>query len=122
MRITESKLARTFAFAFVSIFLFYRAAEAQTGARISFGINPTIFRAGQPASAELSVFSISTSPLTLSAGTNFMFIVDPSLGTVQSVTPPVAVESSSLVPGDFSVSFAGGSNPVIVTYNGQPKT
>jgi len=121
MRIPESKLARILAFAFVSIFLFYRATEAQTGARITFGINPTIFRAGQPASAELSVFAVSSSPLTLSAGSNFMFFLDSSLGTVQSATAPVAVESSSLLPGDFSVSFAGGQNPIIVTYNGLPK-
>jgi len=122
MRRAEFRLVNALAIALLSLLTLNRSAEAQTGARISFGINPTIFRAGQPASAELSVFSTSTSPLTLSAGTNFMFIVDPSLGTVQSVTPPVAVESSSLVPGDFSVSFAGGPNPVIVTYNGQPKT
>src|SRR5262249_1941344 len=37
-------------------------------------------------------------------------------------TAPVAVESSSLLPGDFSVAFAGGQNPVTVTYNGLPKT
>ena len=95
---------------------------AQTGTRVTFGINPTIFRSGQPATAELSVFSVSSTPVTLSAGTTFNFFVDPSFGTVQSSISPVAVESASLLPADFSVTFAGGQRPVTVTYNGMAKT
>jgi hypothetical protein len=60
--------------------------------------------------------------LTLGPGSTFTFFVDGSLGTVTSVTTPIAVESSTLLAGDFSISFAGGPAPVIVTYNGAPKT
>src|SRR6516164_1095618 len=78
------------------LFLFLSSveAQAQTGARVAFGVNPTIFRAGQPASAELSVTSVSTSPLTLPAGNTFTFFVDSSVGAVGSFTTPVSVSSA----------------------------
>jgi hypothetical protein len=40
---------------------------------------------------------------------------------VQSVGP-IAVESSTLLPGDLSFSFTGGQNTVVVTYNGSAKS
>jgi hypothetical protein len=121
MRRVGSNLAILLGVPLLLVLLFATPAAAQTG-RITFGINPTIFRAGQPANAELSVSSVSTTPLTLFSGYTFMFFVDSSLGTVSSITTPIAVESSSLLPGDFSASFAGGQNPIIITYNGSPKT
>lgn len=122
MRRKESVAATRIGTPSLLILLLAAGTQAQTGARVTFGINPTIFRSGQPATAELSVFSVSSTPLTLSPGTTFNFFVDPSLGTVQSFVSPVAVESASLLPSDFSVSFAGGQRPVTVTYNGLAKT
>ena len=122
MRRIESKLFGLFATPLLVVLTFANAAQGQTSPRITFGMNPAIFRAGQPASAELTVSSASISPLTLSSGNTFMFFVDGSLGTVTSVTTPIALESSSISAGDFSVSFAGGSSPIVVTYNGAPKT
>ncbi len=96
------------------------AADAQTGSRVAFGINPTVFRAGQPATAELSVCSVSSPvPLTLSPGNSFLFIVDGSIGTVLGFTTPISVTSASLSPVDFSVSFGG--NQINITYNGAAK-
>jgi hypothetical protein len=99
-----------------------RHARAQTGARITFGIDPAIFRAGQPASAELCISSVSTTPITLTAGNTFTFFLDSSLGAVGSFTTPISVSSASLLPGDFSVSFVANHNQILVTYNGAPKT
>ncbi len=96
------------------------AARAQTGAHVTFGINPTIFRAGQPASAELSVSSNYYS-LTLYPGNTFSFFVDSSLGTVSLFTPLISVDSTSLLAGDFSVSFGANQNQINLTYNGQAK-
>jgi hypothetical protein len=97
-------------------------ARAQTGARITFGINPGVFRAGQPASAELCLTSVSATPITLSAGNTFTFFLDSSLGAVGSFTTPLSVSSASLLPGDFSVSFGANHNQILVTYNGAPKS
>jgi hypothetical protein len=104
------------------LFLSTVEAQAQTGARVTFGVNPTIFRAGQPANAELSVTSVGTSPLTLPTGNTFTFFLDNSVGAVGSFTPPVSVSSASLVAGDFSVSFGANQNQVVLTYNSVPKT
>jgi hypothetical protein len=122
MRRVHFSLAVVFGVPLLLVVPFATSARAQAGNKITFGMNPTIFRAGQPASAELSISSVSISPLTLNSGFNFMFFVDSSLAVVQSVSAPVAVESASLSPGDFSVSFAGGQNPIIVAYTGSPKT
>ena len=65
MAVTKSKSTFVLAALFLSIISLSRPSPAQTGTRITFGINPTIFRAGQPANAELSVFSVSAAPLTL---------------------------------------------------------
>ncbi|MGH9765185.1 MAG: hypothetical protein ACREAC_30485, partial [Blastocatellia bacterium] len=97
-------------------------ALAQSTERITLSVNPTTFRAGQPANAEISVSSVSLSPITLSAGNKFVLFVDSSLGPVQSVTAPISVNSSTLVAGDFSVSFAGVGNPIILTYIGATKS
>ncbi|HYL99748.1 MAG TPA: hypothetical protein VEZ90_12395 [Blastocatellia bacterium] len=101
---------------------FAAPALGQTGERVSLEINPTTFRAGQPASAELSLCSVSLTPVALSAGSKFMFIVDSSFGPVQSVASTVAVNSPQLSASDFSVTFAGGSSPVVLTYNGATKS
>jgi hypothetical protein len=116
MRMTSYTIALMCALALTSI-----AARAQTAAHLTFGINPTIFRAGQAASAELSVASTSVSTLTLSPGNTFLFIFDGTLGTVSSFTTPISVESSSLLAGDFSVSFGANQNQVHITYNGPAK-
>src|SRR5215467_6673777 len=104
------------------LFLSTTQAQAQTGARVTFAVSPSIFRAGQPASAELSVTSVSTSPLTLPTGNTFTFFIDSSAGAVGSFTTPVSVSSASLLASDFSVSFGANQNQIVVTYNGQPKT
>jgi hypothetical protein len=84
-------------------------------------MNPAIFRAGQPATAELSVSSVSITPLTLNPGSTFTFFVDSSLGTVTSVDAPT-IESSTVLAADFLVGFTGLPSQVIVTYTRAPKT
>jgi hypothetical protein len=89
---------------------------SQIGTRLTFGINPGVFRAGQPASAELSVCSVSTSVLTLSSGNTFAFLVDSSVGTVGSFTTPISVSSATLLAADFTVSFGTSHSQVIFRY------
>jgi hypothetical protein len=122
MRRIQFILPGLFVTALLLVLPFAKTARAQTGGHITLGMNPTIFRAGQPASAEISVSSVSITPLTLNPGSTFTFFVDGSLGTVTSVAAPIAVESSTLLAGDFSVSLAGAPGEIIVTYNGAPKT
>ena len=122
MRRAESRLVIVFALALVLKALPLSATTAQTGARVTVGISPTVFRTGQPASAELSVCSVSTSLLTLAPGNTFAFFIDSSIGTVGSFTTPISLSSASLLASDFSVSFGTSKNQVVLTYNGQPKT
>ena len=98
--------------------MFAPAAPAQSGS-VGFHISPSEFRAGQSASALLSITSTSITALTISAGDTFTFVFDSSVGTVSSIMGPVLVNSASLAAGDFSASF--GATQVVVTYNGQPK-
>jgi hypothetical protein len=121
MRKAESKLTIIFAIVLVSIVLINPRTTAQIGGRVAFGINPAMFRAGQPASAELSVSSVSTALLMLSPGSSFAFFVDSSVGTVVSFTTPVSVSSAGLSAADFSVSFGISHNQIVLTYNGQTK-
>jgi len=106
----------------VCTFQFSAGVQAQTGARVTFAMNPAIFRAGQPAAAELSVTSVSTNPLTLSPGNIFTFFLDSSVGAVSSFTTPISVSSASLLAGDFSVSFGANHSQINLTYNGPSKT
>ena len=69
MRRIQFILPGLFVTALLLVLTFASAAQAQTN-RITFGMNPTIFRAGQPASAELSVSSTSITPLTLNPGSD----------------------------------------------------
>jgi hypothetical protein len=115
----NSVLVFLFGIGLLSISPFATAVQAQTGQRITFGVNPTIFRAGQLASAELSISSVSAYPLTLSAGNTFIFFVDRSVGTFLSLVYPT-VNSSSLLASDFTASLA--PSQINITYIGQPKT
>jgi hypothetical protein len=98
------------------------AASRAQSPRVTFNIYPAVFRAGQPASAELSVASVSISPLSLSAGNTFSFFVDSAIGAVSSFSTPVSVSSASLSPGDFAVSFGASQNQLNITYTGQTKS
>ena len=122
MRRMSSEMLALFAATLFSIPAFVTAAQAQAGARLTFAINPSTFRAGQPASAELSVCSTSISTLTLSTGDTFTFFVDSSVGTVASIGLPVSVESSSLSASDFSASLGAIQGQVIITYIGAGKS
>src|SRR5262249_47200126 len=121
MRRAESRLAIVLAIALFPIALINPRTAAQAGGRVAFGINPTVFRTGQPASAELSVSSVSIALLMLSPGTSFTFFVDSSVGTVGSFTTPISVSSVSLLAADFSVSFGASHSQIVVTFNGQAK-
>jgi hypothetical protein len=118
----NSVLVFLFGIGLFSISPFATAVQAQTGQRITFGVNPSIFRAGQLARAELSISSVSTYPLTLSAGNTFIFFVDGSFGTVLSLTTPITVNSSSLLESDFTASLGPSQGEINITYIGQPKT
>jgi len=103
------------------VLLFASAARAQSGQRVNFGVNPTIFRQGQPAGADSWVSSVSIAPLTLGAGNAFTFAFDSSVGTVMSFATTISVNSASLSPVDFSVRLGATPSQVVVTYNGAPK-
>jgi hypothetical protein len=94
-------------------------ARAQTGSRVAFSVNPIEFAAGQKSSAVLSVFNVSTVPLTLSTGDTFSFFFDTSVGTLMSIVAPTSVTSATLSSGDFAGSL--GPSQVTITYNGQAK-
>src|SRR5215469_4963585 len=79
-----------------------QAAQAQTGSRVNFSVNPSVFAQGTPSSTALSVSCVSLTPLTLEPGDTFTFFVDQSVGTVNSITTPVGVASATLSSGDFS--------------------
>src|SRR5262249_13124058 len=121
MRRAESRLAIVLAIALFPIALINPRTAAQAGGRVAFGINPSVVRTGQPASADLQVASLSIAFLFLSPGPRFTFFVDSSVGTVGSFTTPISVSSVSLLAADFSVSFGGSHSQIVLTYNGQPK-
>src|SRR5215471_7055250 len=95
------------------------AAPSQTASRVAFSVNPIEFAAGQKSSGVLSVFNVSTVPLTLSPGDTFSFFFDTSVGTLTSIEALPSVTSATLSSGDFAGSL--GPSQVTVTYNGQAK-
>jgi hypothetical protein len=98
-----------------------RPAHAQTGSRVTFSVNPAVFAQGTPSSTALSVSCVSLTPLTLSPGDTFTFLVDQSVGTVNSITIPVNVASATLSSGDFSAFLGPPLGRITIIYNGQAK-
>jgi hypothetical protein len=97
------------------------AAHAQTGAVVTYSINPVIYQAGQPASCFICVVSVSNSALTLSPGDRFTFTFDNSVGTISFAPSPVLANSPNISGGDFVTIQSG--NGVVMQYNGaQPAT
>jgi hypothetical protein len=94
-------------------------ARAQTGSRVAFSVNPIEFAAAEKSSAVLSVFNVSTVPLTLSPGDTFTFFFDASVGTLTSIVASPSVTSATLSSGDFAGSL--GPSQVTITYSGQAK-
>src|SRR5215471_7736181 len=119
MRYAKKILAGLLNVSWCILLLLPAAAPAQTGSRVAFSINPTEFAIGQKSSAVLSVFCVSTVPLTVSPGDTFSFFFDASVGTVSSIKAPPSVASSSLLAGDFAGT--SGPNQVTITYTGQTK-
>src|SRR5215471_15661889 len=119
MRYAKKILAGLLNVSLCILLLLPAAAPAQTGSRVAFSINPTEFAIGQKSSAVLSVFCVSTVPLTVSPGDTFSFFFDASVGTVSSIKAPPSVASSSLLAGDFAGT--SGPNQVTITYTGQTK-
>src|SRR5262249_13106360 len=119
MRNVRTMLIGVLSLSFYVLMLPPAGARAQTSSRVSFSINPTEFAAGQQSSAVLSVFCVSSVPLTISAGDTFIFFLDASVGTVSSIKAPPSVASASLLAGDFAGT--SGPNQVTITYNGQTK-
>jgi len=103
--------------------LFPLGASAQSNASVAFSITPNLFSAGQQASAFLSISSTGVPlPAALQTGDKFYFGISPSIGTVTSFVTPVVVNSSTLMPGDFSVAFGSSDNQIVITYNSAGKT
>jgi hypothetical protein len=99
----------------------YGSGAVQTGGtKVTFGVNPTSFQVGGSVVAEFTVSSVYMSPLTLSPGTVFRFVVDSSFGMVTGVSNPISVNSATLLAGDFSASFS--TSQVTLTYNGSAKS
>jgi hypothetical protein len=95
------------------------AVMAQTSPGINFTVNPSIFPAGQASGVFLCLSANGTKPLALNTGDKFYFGFGGQIGTVTSVSTPLAVSSSTLAAVNFSASVA--SNQVTITYNGPPQ-
>jgi len=102
------------------VLLLPAAGRAQTGSKVVFNVSPTAFRAGQASTSVLSVFCVSTVPLTISPGDTFTFFFDASVGSLTSIAAPPSVTSAGLSAGDFAGTLSG-TNQVIITYTGQAK-
>src|SRR5215831_4860215 len=119
MRCVRSVLISGLSFSLYVLMLLPAGARAQTGSRVAFSVNPIEFAAGQKSSAALSVFNVSTVPLTLSPGDTFTFVFDTSVGTLMSIVASPSVTSANLSAGDFAGSL--GPSQVTITYSGQAK-
>jgi hypothetical protein len=120
----EIRMARTMSIstAFLACLLLgilVPTALSQTSSKVNFSVNPTLFAVGQPVSAFLCVAADSIAPLTLAHGDTFVFSFGSSVGTITSASLPVLVNSSTLLPTDFSVSFNPGG--ATMTYSGGSK-
>jgi hypothetical protein len=114
--------AKSISTAFVACLLLGMSVQpvlSQSSPKVNFSVNPTLFATGQPASAFLCVSANSISPLTLAHGDTFVFSFGSSVGTITSASPPVTVNSPTLLSTDFSasVNLAG----VTIAYNGGSK-
>jgi hypothetical protein len=93
--------------------------QQQTNQNIGFAVTPSVFAAGQASSCFLSISSTNPAlPITLQTGDTFTFGFAPSIGTVTTIATPPLVNSATLAPGDFSVSFGTTHSQVVITYNG----
>lgn len=88
---------------------------------VEFGVNPTLFAAGQASSAFLCVSAKGIAPMALGNGDRFVFSFGSSIGTLTSVSTPLIVNSSTLAPADFSASVNPATHLVTITYNGSTK-
>ena len=119
MRCVRTMLVGLISVSMYILVLVPAGARAQTGSRVAFSVNPIEFAAGQKSSAVLSVFNVSTVPLTLSPGDTFTFVFDTSVGTLMSIVASPSVTSANLSAGDFAGSL--GPSQVTITYSGQAK-
>jgi hypothetical protein len=121
MRFKRSILSGLFITALAVVALFPGGALAQTGLRVTFSVSPTALPVGSLAHAMLSVSCISNTPLMLSPGDTFSFILDPSVSTKTLIATLPSVSSANLVATDFSAA-APSATQVVITYNGQSKS
>src|ERR1700733_657292 len=115
----KAKLGPAILLAVLLIGLGASRSFSQTGASpVTFSVNPVIFESGQASSAFVCVTATDISALSLTHGDTFTFMFPASVGALTSVSTPVAVNSSTLTPGDFSGSVKTSSGLVTRTYTG----
>ena len=97
-------------------------ALAQSSSSVAFSVNPSLITVGQATSLLLTLSSTGpATPATLQTGDKFFFTFATAIGAVTSFSTPVVVDSSAILPSDFSVAFGSTNNQVVVTYNGASK-
>ena len=87
-----------------------------SGATVNFTVNPTLFAAGQPASAFLCASLNGLTRQTMNHGDTFTYSFASSIGALTSVSNPVTVNSPTLAATDFSVVANPATHQVVVTY------
>lgn len=92
------------------------ALAQSSGSAVTFSVNPTLFSAGQPASAFLCTSFNGLSHQNLSHGQTFTYTFASSIGALTSVSTPVTVNSTTLTASDFSVVVDTPNHRVVVTY------
>ena len=97
--------------------------RADVPTAVQYTVNPSMFAEGSSATTQICMKNETSPSLTFNTNDLSIMILDGAMGTVSSVDTPITVNSSSLLPADFSVTLTGAPTPKIrLTYtNGSSK-
>src|SRR5262245_22579120 len=85
-------------------------------------VTPNILAAGKSSNAFVCISNGNpNSNKRIQSGDSFTLTFDRSIGALSSVDSAVLVNSSTLVPTDFSVELAGQPNQLVIKYVGASK-